>query len=161
MGGLLNRIPRSLEESHMLRMTAVLLIALASTAIGADPEPKTTPAADLKALEGTWKVVTHEVNGKKAPDASRIKKVVISAGKIDLYEKGQPDYPIKVDPTKDPKAIDVYIIGAMKAKAHVKGIYELKKGELRLCLPLSMEADRPAKFSSKDFHRLYVMRRKK
>jgi uncharacterized protein (TIGR03067 family) len=142
-------------------MTAVLLIALAPLAIGADPEPKATPAADLKALEGAREVVTHEVNGKKAPDESRVKKVVISAGRIDLYEKGEPDYPIQVDPAKGPKAIDVYLIGAMKAKAHLKGTYELKKGELRLCLPMSMLADRPAKFSSKDFHRLYVLRRKK
>src|SRR5262249_14444817 len=107
------------------------------------------------------KVVTHEVNGKKAPDDIRIKKVVISAGKIDLYEKGKPDYPIKVDPTKTPKAIDVYIPGAMKFKAHVKGIYELKKDQLRICLPLSTEAGRPAKFSSKDFRCLYVLRRAK
>ena len=142
------------------------LVALAALAAGGfapvpPPKPRKDARIDPKALEGTWEVVTHEVNGKKAPDGSRIKKVAISAGKIDLYEKGTPDYPIKVDPTKTPKAIDVYIIGAMKFKAHVKGIYELKKGELRLCLPLSMEADRPAKFSSKDFHRLYVMRRKK
>src|SRR5262245_34288703 len=125
----------------MLRKTAVLLIVLPLIAVGADPEPKATPAADLKALEGTWEDVAHEMNGKTAPDASRLKKVVISAGKIDLSEKGEPDFPIKVDPTKTPKAIDVYIIGAMKFKAHVKGIYELKKDELRLCLPYSMEAD--------------------
>ena len=97
----------------MLRMTAVLMIALAPLAIGADPEPKTTPAADLKALEGTWEVVSHEMNGESAPDTSRIKKVVIKAGKIDLYERGEPDHPIKVEPTKDPNAIDVYIPGAM------------------------------------------------
>ena len=87
--------------------------------------------------------------------------MVISAGRIDLSERGKPDMPIQIDPTKTPKAIDVYIPGAMKFKAHLKGIYELKKDELRICLPLSMEAGRPAKFSSKDFRRLYVLRRAK
>jgi uncharacterized protein (TIGR03067 family) len=145
----------------MFRFTAaLLLIASSLLASGDDPEPKTT-AADLKALEGTWEVVTYEMNGKEAPETSRVKKIVISAGKIDLYERGKPDFPIKVDPAKTPKAIDVYIIGAMKFKAHVKGIYELKKDELRICLPLSMEADRPAKFSSEEFRRLYVLRRAK
>jgi uncharacterized protein (TIGR03067 family) len=155
-----NGIPRSLEESDMLWTTAALLIALAPLAAEADAEPKTTPAAELKALEGTWEVVTYEVKGKPAAGESRVATIVISAGKIDLHETGEPDHPIKVDPTKSPKAIDVYIVGAMKAKAHVKGIYELKEGELKLCLPLSMEADRPAKFSSQNYHRLYVMRRK-
>src|SRR5262245_49169096 len=144
----------------MLRMTAVLLIALAPMTVGADLEP-TGRGAHLKGVEGTGEVVTHEVNGQNASDDRRIRKVVISARKIELYEKGKPDYPIKVDPTKDTKAIDVYISGAMKFKAHVKGIYELKKDELRICLPLSMEAGRPATFSSKDFHRLYVLRRAK
>ena len=144
-------------------MTAVLLIAIPPVVVGADPEPKTTPAADLKALKGTWEVVTHEINGKTALDAGYAspKKIVISAGKMDLYESGQAEYPIKIDPTKTPKAIDVYTPKAMKFNAHTKGIYALDKDELRICLPLSGEVERPAKCNSKDFRHLYVLRRAK
>lgn len=149
----------------MLRFTAaLLLIASASTAHTAAPVPKPPdPAADLKALEGTWKVVTYEVNGKEASDAGDAgpEEVVISAGKTNLLKREEIDLPIKVDPSKTPKAIDVYLIDAMKFRAHVKGIYDLDGDNLKICLPLSTEAERPTKFGSKDFHRLYVLRRKK
>jgi len=157
-------MPHTLEESPMLGFTAALLmIASSSVAAGADPPAKPDPAADLKALEGTWEVVSHEVNGKKASDAGHAspRKIVISAGKMGLDEKGEADRPIKIDPTRSPKAIDVYIPGAMKLRAHVKGIYALKGDELRICLPLSGEAERPTRFSSEDFHSLYVLRRVK
>jgi uncharacterized protein (TIGR03067 family) len=157
-------VPQTLEESPMLRFTAALLmIASSPVAPGADPTKKPDPAADLKALEGTWEVVSHEVKGKKASDAGHAtpRKIVISAGKMDLDEKGEAARPIKIDPTRSPKAIDVYIPDAMKARAHLKGIYALKGDELRICLPLSFEAERPTRFSSEDFHSLYVLRRVK
>ena len=134
------------------------------TAAGPGPSgSKDDPVArDLKALAGTWEVVKHEVNGKKASDADYYspRKVVISAGKMDLFERGKADLPLKIDPTKKPKAIDVYFPGAMKAKYHKKGIYVLGKDQLTICLPLSAEAERPTKFSSKGFHSLYILRRK-
>src|SRR5262245_54118993 len=131
-------------------MIASMLIAFAPLAIGADPKAKPDPADDLKALEGTWEVVSHEFNGKQATDAGYAspKKIVISAGKMNLDEKEEADYPIKIDPTKSPKAIDVYIPLAMKFRAHNKGIYSLEKDELKICLSHSDEAGRPTKFSS-------------
>src|SRR5262245_54130522 len=107
----------TLEESQMLRFTAALLmIASAPMAHGAAPVPKPDPAADLKALEGTWEVVTYEVKGKKASDAgyASLKEIIISAGRTNLLEREETDLPIKIDPSKTPKAIDVYLIDAMK-----------------------------------------------
>ena len=49
----------------------------------------------------------------------------------------------------------------MKFNEHTKGIYALDKDELRICLPLSGEVERPAKCNSKDFRHLYVLRRAK
>jgi uncharacterized protein (TIGR03067 family) len=150
---------------------ALVVLAVASlslaTRTAAEPAaraPKDDPVArELKALEGTWVVVTHEVNGKKASDAgySSPRTILISAGKIDLYDRGKADLPIKIDPGKTPKAIDVYYPMAMKLNAHNKGIYVLKKDELKICLPLSGEAERPTKFGSEGFRSLYVLRRKK
>lgn len=144
-------------------MTVVLVIAFAPLALTAEPKAKPDPVArDLKALDGKWEVESHEINGKKAVDAGYYspKTIVIADGKMDLYAE-TPDRPIEIDPTKTPKAIDVYIPGAMKAKAHEKGIYALDGDKLTICLPLSTERERPAKFSSADFHSLFVLRRMK
>jgi uncharacterized protein (TIGR03067 family) len=148
-------------------LTCVVSVLVLAAGVAVTPtaaESKQDPAAqELKALEGTWEVVTHEVNGKGASDAGYAspKKIVISAGGMDLYESGQAEYPIKIDPAKTPKAIDVYTPKAMKLNAHIQGIYALNKDELKICLPLSGEVERPAKFSSENYHALYVLRRVK
>jgi uncharacterized protein (TIGR03067 family) len=120
-------------------------------------------ARDLKALEGTWEVVTDEVNGKKASEAGYAspRRIVIAAGKMDLFERGEADLPIKIDPAKTPKALDVYYPKAMKLNAHDQGIYALDKDTLKICLPLSGEAKRPTTFSSEGFRRLFILRRMK
>jgi uncharacterized protein (TIGR03067 family) len=117
---------------------------------------------ELQALSGTWEVVTQELklNGKMSKDFARVQTVTISNGKIDLYQGGTEPGRIVVDLTKTPNTIDVYIPGAMKMNAHSKGIYALNKDDLELCLPLSMEADRPTKFDADGCLR-YVLRRKK
>ena len=117
-------------------------------------------ARDLKAMEGTWVVVSHEVNGKKATDAGYAtwKGIVIKGDRIHFYDKPSP---IIVNPKKKPKEINVFIPEGMSADAHLKGIYALEKDELRLCIPLSTEADRPTKFSSDNYCSLLILRRKK
>jgi uncharacterized protein (TIGR03067 family) len=150
---------------------ALVLLGVASLGVAAwsAAEPKGTDskddrvAQDLKALEGTWEVASHEVNGKQATDADYYspKRIVIAAGKLDLFERGEADLPIKIDPTKTPKALDVYFPGAMMLNAHEQGIYQLDKDELKICLPLSLVGERPTKFSSEGYRSLYVLRRKK
>jgi uncharacterized protein (TIGR03067 family) len=117
---------------------------------------------ELKALSGTWEVVTQELKlkGKMSEDFARVNTLTIANGKIDRYEGGTEAGRIVVDPTKTPKTIDVHIPGAMKANAHTKGIYALNKDKLELCLPLSMESARPTAFDADDCMR-YVLRRKK
>jgi uncharacterized protein (TIGR03067 family) len=117
---------------------------------------------ELTALSGSWEVVTQELklNGKPSKDFARVKALTIAKGKLDRYEGGTEPGRIVIDPTRTPKTIDVYIPGAMRANAHTKGIYALNKGKLELCLPLSMESDRPTAFDADGCMR-YVLRRKK
>src|SRR5262245_2632973 len=138
-------------------MFALAFVTFAPILAQADPA-----ARDLKALEGIWEAVTHKINGKKASEAGYYspKTIVISSGKIDLHETGKADKPITVDPAGKPKAIDVYIPGAMKFKAHLKGIYSVDGDDLKLCLPLSTEANRPARFTSENSLHLFILRRK-
>jgi uncharacterized protein (TIGR03067 family) len=128
--------------------------------VAAPIKPEEDPAArDLKAMEGTWVVVSHEVNGKKATGEgfASWKELVIKDGKLHMYDEPSP---IKIDPTKSPKEINVYFPGAMMLNAHSKGIYELEKDELRISLPLSVVTERPKKLTS-DKASLFVLRRKK
>jgi uncharacterized protein (TIGR03067 family) len=126
-----------------------------------ETKPKEDPAVkELEAMEGTWIVVSYTVNDKKASDSGYAspKELVIKDGKLHLYE-GQPS-PLKIDPTKKPKEIDVYYPGAMKVKSHSKGIYELDKDELRLSIPFNDDAARPKKLTSEWAH-LFILQRKK
>jgi uncharacterized protein (TIGR03067 family) len=151
----------------MLSIVVVAIASLPLVGIAARPAgsvSKDDPVArTLKDLEGTWEVVAHEINGKNASDAGYYspRKLVISAGKPDLFERGKADLPLKIDPTRTPKAIDVDFPGSMMLNAHERGIYALEKDELKICLPLSPVSERPTKFGSEDFRSLYVLRRMK
>ena len=73
-----------------LRVFGFLAVATACVTAWAG-DPKDNPASrDLKALAGTWEVMTHEVkiNGEKAKDVHPVKAVIIADGKIDLFERG-------------------------------------------------------------------------
>ena len=125
-----------------------------------DSKPKEDVAVkELKAMEGTWIVVSHTVNGKKASDAGYYspRELVIKDRKLHLYDEPSP---LKIDPTKTPKEINVYHPGAMMLNAHSKGIYELEKDELRISLPLSVVTERPRKLTS-DKAELFMLQRKK
>jgi uncharacterized protein (TIGR03067 family) len=128
---------------------------------GLPAQPKKDPVAqDLKALEGTWLVISHEINGQKASDTDfrTFEKIVVSGGKMHFAD--DIVLPFTIDPTKSPKAIDLDLPGVMMAGAHLKGIYSLEKDELKLCHSQSPVGKRPKQFSS-DKLELFVLKRKK
>jgi RNA polymerase sigma factor (sigma-70 family) len=138
-------------------------------------------------LDGTWVVVSHTINGRKASDAGHFTpgKIVIAAEKMDVFGKGDAHLlPFKIDPTRTPREIDIFFPRSELIGDFSQGIYQLDKDELKLCFPLPLEerrppirfrgdryenptpeelrlSARPAKFSSEGGCSLYVLRREK
>src|SRR5437870_2784835 len=87
-------------------------------------------AADLKKMEGKWKAVVHEVDGKPTPKEETAKvdtTLTVKDGKYEVYfgDKLADRGTIKLDPTKRPKQLDATAAedGPNKGKT-MKGIYQ-------------------------------------
>jgi uncharacterized protein (TIGR03067 family) len=140
--------------SHVLK--AVLMVAACLGFVALAPE-RTAPAApvpkqepdpvklDLARLQGTWQMVGGEHRGEKL-DPNELKKYQTTwefkGEEITFRSTANKDgfqVPFKIDPTKQPKAINlgpIYVNG--KLQEHTKGndspgIYDLKGDTLRVC----------------------------
>lgn len=120
-------------------------------AIGADKPSKLD--AELKELQGEWRVVLVEERGEKKETKPRaavqviltIKeqsyKVVWDAGPGSISPERQGKF--KIDPTTNPKSID--FTPALDALGSA-GIYTTSAVELYLCFPLGKGKNRPTSF---------------
>ncbi len=140
------------------------------------PASATNPAADLKALQGAWKVVRQE-NGAAADtewdmpcptvsvnlDVSKINRMTFDSQimKIRNAERNRNNpwgyaldlwsyYNYQIDPAATPKTIDI-VSGQDKEKLIAVGIYEFEGNTLKLCLakyqPSLKNNQRPKDFS--------------
>ena len=101
-------------------------------------------AAELKKLEGAWRMVGREVGGKPVA-VGRYERLYFAGTKITVKSGYRvTDLQFTFDPLKAPKWIDaVYRSGAQG-----KGIYELKADTLRLFI--EQNGERPTDFKTKE-----------
>jgi uncharacterized protein (TIGR03067 family) len=114
--------------------------------------PDLTPAEEMQdneRIQGTWTVVSREMDGKKTPDADlKAMKVTVEDGTLTIDDgKKKEKVPYKLDPSKKPKCIDLANTGK-EGKETTPGIYELDGDNLKLCWSEKTE-DRPAQFTGK------------
>jgi len=123
---------------------------------------------DEAKLQGSWVVISAELDGKSLDDMKGCKfvfdgkKMKLVLREVREKEKVAPDLPFTLDPTKSPRTIDIErIVGKKKEYEH--GIYEVNGEYLTLCVgPMKVEATgvdagervqklskRPTEFSSK------------
>jgi uncharacterized protein (TIGR03067 family) len=147
----------------MLRwlILAVLAFALVSgasmptTARGAKADDKADAAkAEMKKLEGNWKLVRQEYKGNLKPGVDRVKEgLFIEDGKIfwtvDGKERGRQKGDLTLDPTAKPAALDVEITRGSAIGKKLLGIYELKDDKLTICWSEPGDDKRPKKFVTK------------
>lgn len=141
-----------------MRCLQMMTVVLAVLLVAAD-EPK-------KELEGTWKLVSLEVNGKKATqgDIKKEQRMVIEGDKFSstVDDKHSFKGTFKLDASKKPKTVDVAVTeGEFKGKT-LLGIYEVSGDTLRACYAPPGK-DRPTEFSSKEGsgNYLYAYKREK
>jgi uncharacterized protein (TIGR03067 family) len=120
-------------------------------------ETESTPKAteDLKALEGTWRVVSVEEKGVKTA-VDRNYTLTFRGDKLHQFDNSPHgvdfQYTFKLDPTMDMKTIDTTIIkaGNERDKEEVGktmlGIYALDGDDLQICIGVPV---RPTGFQTK------------
>jgi uncharacterized protein (TIGR03067 family) len=132
----------------MLLVPAVVLLMAAD-----DAEDK-----DHKALQGTWKITTFDLNGSAAT-AEDLKddKMIVKNDSITLSASGRETMrgTFKLNATKKPKTIDVKLDSDDRAL----GIYELNGDPLKFSFRLARD-ERPKDFTETDVVRIIVKREK-
>ena len=107
---------------------------------------------DRKRYEGTWQVISLEVDGNKSgeEDAKKITVINEADGKWTIEAEGKviARGTSEIDPTKKPKAVDLTVTEGDGKGQTALGIYEFKDDTRKVCLaPAGKE--RPTEFSSK------------
>jgi uncharacterized protein (TIGR03067 family) len=128
----------------------------------ADPPRPPDPKTDLKPLQGVWLISTVETDGMKVTVDEA--KWVLEGDKYTTRIGTQvQEGTAKVEPSRDPKWIDLSVtVGNDKGQTY-RGIYKVTDDELLLCFPRDTKADRPTELSGNagNGQTLMVLKRKK
>jgi uncharacterized protein (TIGR03067 family) len=139
-------------KTFRLRILAVSMLVTVPSFLGAqDNASEEAVKKDRKRIQGTWRVVSLEINGNKAGDND--------AKKITVVNQTDGTWTIRVDgnqvnkgtseinPTKKPRTIDFSVTEGQGAGKRYVGVYELGEKTRKLCF-VEAGRDRPADFSA-------------
>ena len=149
---------------HAFLGFALLFVIPSLTAAGDDKDKAIKE--DRKEYEGTWQVVSLEVDGNKSAeeDAKKITVINDADGKwaIEVEGKVIARGTSEIDPTKKPRTVDLMVTEGDGKGQTALGIYEFGEDSRKVCLAPAGKA-RPAKFSSTaaNGHVLAVLKRMK
>jgi uncharacterized protein (TIGR03067 family) len=136
-------------RNHRMYLAALTLSAVACTFLSAH-EPQT--GADVqKQIQGTWKFIAQEMNGKAASKEEVAKMDITFAGdKWTVRDDGKVVHAgtHKFDPSKTPGHLDATVTEGDDKGTTMLGIYELTGDTLKVCFdPAGKE--RPTSFTAK------------
>src|SRR5262249_35638681 len=149
------KIPASLfQETCAMRTLLIVMVGL--TLI---PTQDNAAKKDLAAMEGSWTLVSMEVDGKEVPpDKLQGATLTIRGNKYALVTRGkQHDVEITLDAGKTPKVIDMKFLDGPNKDRVGKGIYQLDGNTLKICRGLDPQQERPGSFKTKGQVNYFVM----
>jgi uncharacterized protein (TIGR03067 family) len=125
-----------------------LFLATRLQAAEPDSDKEKLIDAELKLLQGTWKVTEIELDGKKSKKLAGLlfvfKDATVQAG-------SEPEkeivWKISLDPTTNPKQINIFSSTAKDEKPAL-GIYQIENDVLKLCMGSSDGGNRPKSFEA-------------
>ena len=151
---------------HALLALSVGLLFALTAPLTADDAKDEAIKKDRKQYEGTWQVVSLEVDGNKAAEKDSKKITVINEADgtwaVEVEGKVVARGTSEIDPAKKPKAVDLKATeGDSKGKTAL-GIYEFADDTRKVCLAQPGK-ERPTEFSSTagSGHTLSVLKRVK
>jgi uncharacterized protein (TIGR03067 family) len=143
-----------------------LWVVVASLAVGGTllaEGAKDTGEDVLKMIQGTWKFVSQEIDGKGLPKEEVAKQTITFDGdKWTVRRDGKVVQAgtHKFDPDKKPAHVDAVVTEGEDKGSTMLGIYELKGNTLKVCFdPKGKE--RPTDFTSKACRMTAVVEREK
>ena len=115
---------------------------------------KVDVVAQMKKLEGTWKLTRREEKGNLRPGADRGNEgLFIEEGKIfwtrNGKESGGQRGDVTIDPSTSPMSIEVEVTRGSSIGKKLLGIYEFKGKKLTICWSDPGGEKRPKKFVTK------------
>jgi uncharacterized protein (TIGR03067 family) len=114
---------------------------------------------DLAAMQGTWTLVSMEVDGQ-AVKADKLKSttLTIKDSKYTLLARQQQhEVELTLDPSKTPKAIDMKFLDGPNKDRVGRGIYQIEGKTLKICRGLDPQQDRPESFKTQGQINCFVM----
>ena len=126
-----------MRNPRVLLVSAVTLCLVLTLLVRADDAAKDTSKGDQAAIQGAWKVVSVEGEGRTETVTETV-LIRFDGDQVYHDKDGQKVNPatFKLDEEKKPKQIDLsYTEGENKGKM-VRGIYELTDDSLRVCMPV-------------------------
>jgi uncharacterized protein (TIGR03067 family) len=128
----------------------LLLLLVPAVALLIAADAKDDAKKDLDKLQGEWVMVALEVDGKAVPE-DKLKGTVLTI-KGDKYTTTVKDtkheVTITLDPSKDPKHIDMAFPDGPNAPKIGKGIYKIDGDTFVMCRSQSTENPRPTEFGT-------------
>ena len=110
-------------------------VPLAMTLLLAAPPSQEEAKKDWERLQGTWNVVTFEVEGKAPGEEAQIRGSYIFAGdKVSIRKLNDQvqDGRFRVSADTNPRAMDVLVVGESEKPMKLEWIYELHGDNLRI-----------------------------
>jgi uncharacterized protein (TIGR03067 family) len=147
-----------------MRFVALMTALSAGLLLAAEGPQEDAAQQELKKLQGRWSRVSAVTNGRPAPEETVKQSTLTIAG--DKYTLKMGDQTrqgtLKLDPTKQPKAIDIISAQGPNKGKSLLGIYELEGDTFRYCVA-EPGKERPTEFASKPGggHSLFVNKREK
>lgn len=128
---------------------SVLLCPVLCLAI-AQPSNDDKAKKDLEHMQGKWAMHALEINGKEVPPRQIAETFLDVKGDVyrtTVKSKEHPGLRIKLDASKEPRAIDMILTEGGAEKVY-KGIYTVEKDQFKICRGGSPEQERPAQFAT-------------
>jgi uncharacterized protein (TIGR03067 family) len=148
----MNPDPFSEDPLMLLCTSTILAVLLAVTPAQPNPAGGQDAAAkkELQRFQGGWQIESHEENGKAMTAGDLKGRTLFFGGEGFLLRQNNAIVQIarvKLDPTKDPKAINaVVMLGPGKGDAML-GIYTLDGDTLKICFDVPGN-ERPKEFKT-------------